>query len=634
MARLLSTGTWILLSIVLLTQAMGCKDQKEAIQNVQRLTPVPVRDITIEDYFWSPRLAMIENEAIPHQYERLKELGRIDNFRRAAEGSGEFQGPWLGDAHVYKWIEAASYVLARRPDAPFAGAVKETVRIVAAAQRPDGYLNTFFQLKHPDRQWANLGMGCELYCAGHLVQAALAHHGISKDRTLLDAAVKFADLICDTFGEDGRRGAPGYPGIESALVDLYRFTKERRYLDTAEFFLLERGKKPFLFEEETVLEGVPPQDHGPEYFQAHRPFEKFNDVTGHCARVMRLCAGAADLFGETGWSHLDGVLHSLWNSAFDGQVRITGGLGTSCGIKGSFEGSYADIDAQAAALAWSWRMLQLKGKHEFAHAVEQTLHNGMLACLSLDGKRFFPRLPFFSQGDQNRTDALDGAACPSEVTRILASFPRYLYSTSKEGIWIHMYATGTVATKFADLEIDSQFPWMGIVRITVRPKTDKPFALIVRKPNLAGEALTKLNQYEKEIFPRTGGAYAEVNRKWEDGDVLALFFDIPLLPMKSTTLEGRRENKIAFQKGPMMFCMEQIDNDCDEQELDRFVVGRNPRVKEDFYGDLLGGVKKMKVWATFRNDQGGWDNRFLYLIPYFAWNNREPSAMRIWIKQQ
>jgi len=623
--------------------------------NLRNLTPVPAKDVTIDDDFWTPRIAANGKEAIPHQYRMLVETGRIDNFRAAAAKArgeeAEFKGLWFNDSDVYKWIEAASYLLGRGESPKLKAQVDDTIAAIAAAPPADGYLNTFYQIRHPDKIWTCLNMGHELYCAGHLIQAAVAHFQATGERSLLDVARKFADLICSTFGEGKRRGAPGHECIEMGLVDLYRLTGEKRYLEMAEYFVLERGKKPYIFENEVHPEGMSQHRFEPDYFQAQAPFPEQKEAVGHSVRALYLYAGAADVYAETGNPALWPALDAIWESLYLRRAHITGGLGSVAGIEGfgndyelPNETAYNESCAAVAGIMWNWRMLQLEGDPRYCSAMERTVYNAFLAGISLDGKRYFYRNPLASNGEHERKEWYGCACCPSNLSRMLASLGNLPYSTSDEGIWIHLYMSGTVKTKYADLKIESEFPWKGIITITVTPKTDEEFSIFLKQPIMTRETLSGINGKEQSIFdsvPIEG--YGKIRRKWKKGDWIETHLDLPLALIRANPLVNGNFGRVAAQRGPVVYCMEETDNPCPDGMIDYFAVRKRPRVKQEYIPSLLGGVMKITVDGTYP-DMEKWpgglyerathspQKKSLILIPYYAWNNRGPGSMQVWIR--
>lgn len=341
-----------------------------------RLRPVPLSAIELDDAFWTPRLLRMRDITLPSQLEQCERSGRIDNFRRAAGRAAlPFQGRFYNDSDVYKWLEAASYALATRNDPALAERVDALIADIAAAQGADGYLNTYFTFERAGERFTNLSQLHELYCAGHFLQAAVAHHRATGKRSVLDIAVRLADYLSATFGPEGRHGTDGHEEIELALVELYRATGNQTYRDRATFFLDERGRKP------SILDGS-------TYLQDHLPVREQDEMVGHAVRATYLACGIADVALETGETALWDAAERLWESAFQQKMYVTGGLGAhhageSFGSDYELpnERAYAESCAAIGAVMWNWRMLQRDGAAYYADALETALYNGVLAGL-------------------------------------------------------------------------------------------------------------------------------------------------------------------------------------------------------------------------------------------------------------
>jgi len=352
-----------------------------------RLRPAPVADVTIDDAFWSPRRDVVRSVSLVQQYEQCLATGRIANFHRAAgTGEGEFHGRVYNDSDLYKWLEAAAWALAATSDAELERTVDEVIGAIAAAQRADGYLNTYFTFARAGERWSNFDLH-EMYCAGHLIQAAVAHARATGSNRLLDVATRFADHLCEVFGpeDEGKRpGVDGHPEIEMALVELYRVTGQRRYLDQARFFLDLRG---------TGFLGRPYDRFPPDYHQDHAPFVEQDEVVGHAVRAAYLYAGATDLLIETGDPALRDALHRLWGNMVERKLYLTGGIGARHDGEAFGDDhvlpnarAYAETCAAIGSLMWNWRLLLAEADARYADLIEQTLYNGVLAGLALDAE--------------------------------------------------------------------------------------------------------------------------------------------------------------------------------------------------------------------------------------------------------
>ena len=413
-----------------------------------RLRPLPLTDVRLADGFWEPRRQVNREETLPSQYRHLEETGRLDNFRKASgKMEGRFEGIYFNDSDVYKWLEAAAWSLATDPDPGLTTMVDAAISEIEDAQEPDGYLNTYFTFERAGERWTDFDLH-EMYCAGHLFQAAVAHFHATGSTRLLDVAVRFADHICDTFGpeQDGKRQAvDGHEEIEMALVELFRVTGDRRYLEQAEYFVDARGHG---------LLGKPYGQHDPSYSQDHKPFREQDAVVGHAVRALYFYLGAADVYAETGEMALLDALHDLWNNMTTRRMYVSGGLGSR--YEGEAFGddfelpngrAYTETCAAIASVMWNWRMLMLEGGAGYADLIEHTLYNAVLPGVSLDGGDYFYENPLEDTGTHRRQPWFGCACCPPNVARMLASIPGYFYSVSDAAVWVHLYAEGSAEVK-------------------------------------------------------------------------------------------------------------------------------------------------------------------------------------------
>ncbi len=370
-----------------------------------RLRPLSLDEVTIDDTFWAPRRRVNHAVTLPEQYEQLERTGRLHNLRRAAgQEQGVFEGRFFNDSDVYKWLEAAAWTLATARDERLRAQVDDVIALIAAAQDADGYLDTYFTFDRAAERWTNLAVMHELYCAGHLIQGAVAHHRATGAHTLLDVATRLADHIVATFNPEGLQGADGHPEIELALVELARDTGDERYLRQAAFFVDQRGQQP-------------PTISGKEYHQDHAPVRAQREVVGHAVRALYLYAGMTDVYAETGERAVREALDALWRDLQERKVYITGGAGAR--YEGEAFGddyelpnrrAYAETCAAIAHVMWAWRMLLVTGEARYADAMETALYNGVLSGISLDGATYFYENPLSDRGGHRRQPWF-GTAC-------------------------------------------------------------------------------------------------------------------------------------------------------------------------------------------------------------------------------
>ncbi len=617
-----------------------------------RLRPVPLDAVEIADAFWAPRQRRNREATLPSQYRLLWDTGRIDNLLRAAgKREGPFQGRVFNDSDVYKWLEAASWSLAAHPDPDLRAMVDEVVSIVAGAQRPDGYLNSYFAREYADERWTDFDQH-EMYCAGHLFQAAVAHHRATGSPELLEVATRFADHLDAVFGleSEGKRIATdGHPEVEMALVELARETGERRYLDLARFLLDVRGHG---------ILGDAFGRFGPKYHQDHQPFRNLDEIVGHAVRAVYLNAGAADIYAETGEPALGETLHRLWESMTAHKMYVSGGIGSR--YEGESFGedyelpnalAYTETCAAIGSVMWNWRMLLIEGDARYADLIELTLYNAILPGVSLDGETYFYQNPLADEGSHRRQAWFGTACCPPNVARTLTSLGGYLYAVAGDAIWVHQYVAGTARVTLADgaevtLREHTRYPWDG--EITIEVEGEGEFALMLRIPAWCGDGAALRVNGEPAPPPLTPGAYAEVRRRWRAGDTVALSLPMPVRQVESHPAVEENNGRVALMRGPLLYCMEQSDNpgvDLREVELPEDVA-----IRAVDRPDVLGGVVALEVDATLMPAAESWRHALyrdaladaspprreattLTAIPYHTWANREPGPMRVWLRR-
>jgi len=605
-----------------------------------KLRPVPIENVHLEDNFWAPRLQTHKEITLPSQHKLCEETGRIFNFRRAAgKEKGEFQGRYFNDSDVYKWVEAVAFSLASSPNQKLRNLVRQVITDIIAAQDEDGYLNTYFTFELKKERWTNLKDMHELYCAGHLMQAAVAYYRATGERDLLDAACRFADHIANIFGPDKRPGTSGHPEIEMALVELYRTTGKRTYLDLAQFFIDKRGLG--------LIGGSP-------YHIDHKPFRELEEIVGHAVRSLYLNCGAADVYMETGDKTLLDALIRLWRNMTECKMYVTGGVGSR--YEGEAFGAnyelpnvraYAETCAAIANVMWNWRMLLITGDSRFADVMELALYNGALAGISLDGENYFYVNPLADRGQHRRQKWFSCACCPPNIARLLASLPGYMYSLSSNGIWVHLYAQNT-----AHLEVDgtsvtiiqrTEYPWSGEIKFVLQPEKEMSFNLYLRIPSWCRKARVQINGQPFDV-PIQSGQYLEVSRVWKSGDQVQLSLSMPAERIVCHPYVMENHDRVAIRRGPLIYCVEQTDNpDCDVWDL---ALPLETEFKTEWIPNLLNGIMVVQGEALAIGS-----NKFegsLYkplkdaypkiqrvkftAIPYYAWANREPGPMTVWIR--
>jgi uncharacterized protein len=609
------------------------------------LHPVDADSARIEDGFWARRQRLNRDVLLPDGRRRLEEAGNLDNLRRAARGErGGFRGMVFADSDVHKWLEAAGWELQREPSDALAAAADELIALLAGAQDDDGYLNSYFQLMaEPDDRFTRLAWDHELYCAGHLIQAAVAHARGRGDEALLGVARRLAEHIDGVFGPGRRRGTPGHPEVETALVELFRLTGERRWLHLAAFFVDERGHGT-----------LAPATFGASYFPDHVPVRQQREIAGHAVRALYLAAGVTDLHLETGERALLDVMEAQWEDMTARKAYLTGGVGAHHQDEAFGDPyelppdrCYGETCAAIASVMWSWRMLLATGAARYADLMERTLYNGFLAGLALDGAGYSYVNPLQVR-DEHRDPVERGArrrawyecaCCPPNVMRLLASLHHYVATASADGLQIHQYASG----RFGAVSVRTGYPWDGRIDIEVLEPGEGEWTLSLRVP--AWAAGTRLTVGASEHDPAEPGGYARVRRRWSRGDHVVL--DLPMAPRlvaPHPRIDAVR-GCLAIERGPLVYCVEHADAPAGAR-LDDLRLDPAAPLAERERPDLLGGIVAVEAggrhrpapadgWPYARADPAAGDRDgdtpvTLTAVPYALWGNRGDGAMRVW----
>lgn len=589
-------------------------------QKHRALNPVPFTDVKLNDHFWTPRIETNRTQSLPHNIDWCRRTGRIDNFAKAAKLiPGKFQGLVFNDSDLYKVIEAASYSLAAHPDPALDKTLDDLIAKIAAAQQPDGYLNTYFTLAEPGKRLTNLRDMHELYCAGHLIEAAVAHYRATKKRSLLDVAVKYANFIDGVFGPNKRQGVPGHEEIELALVKLYGVTAQQRYFDLARYFIDTRGDKS-------------KRDLWGKYHQDHLPLRDQSEVVGHAVRAMYLCSGAADVAAKTGDRNLIEALNRLWQDVTLRKMYITGGIGARSDGE-SFgdayelpnDSAYCETCAAIGLALWAHRLNLMHADAQYADTLERVIYNGVLSGVSLDGKRYFYVNPLASNGRHHREPFFDCACCPPNVARFLASLPGYVYATDEEGIYVNLYVAGTAKIPLDDnlvtLTQETRYPWNGDVRLKIDLKKPATFAINLRHPAWCQPMFVGVAN--KSSVVKHANGYSRLTRQWESGDVIRIVMPMPIARIEANPRVAADAGRVALTRGPIVYCFEAVDNAGHVKDI---VLARDPKLTDEYRKDLLNGLTVIHAIAA--------DGRPLTAVPYYAWDHRAPGEMAVWVRQE
>ena len=615
-----------------------------------KLQPPPLSAVTIGDTFWSERRRVNRDVTLAAEYQQCESTGRIDALSLAPVPDQHY----FWDSDVAKWLEAAAYSLETNPDPKVEKLVDETISLLAAAQQPDGYLNSYFTTVAPEQRWVNLRDHHELYCAGHLIEAGVAHHAATGKTTLLDVVRRYADYIGTVFGTgpNQRRGYCGHEEIELALVKLAEATGDPKYRDLAKYFVDERGRPPHCFDAEALARGDDPADFHHktyEYNQAHEPVREQTRVTGHAVRGMYLYAAMADLAATETDGTLKRACENIWDHLTTRQMYVTGGVGgfaSNEGYGADFDlpnlTAYAETCAAVGLVFWAARMANLDCDSRYADVMEQALYNGVLSGVSRDGTRFFYDNPLASMGTHHRQDWFGCACCPPNIARLLASLGAYVYGQSETDLAVHLYVQGSaelsVAGQAVTLTQTTESPWDGRVSLQVAPERAASFRLRLRLPAWCKSPTVALNGEALTLIVERG--YAVLEREWRPGDTVML--DLPMTPQRvyaDPRVQANR-GRVALRRGPIVYCLESADNGPD---LDALTLPREAEITAQFEPDLLGGVVVLRGTARrpssdtksvlYRTEPPRSEPTAITAIPYSAWDNRAPGEMLVWIRE-
>lgn len=619
--------------------------------------PLPVPDVEVRGLFGERQDAICASTAAT-LLDRCVEAGMLRAIDPGEPSPGIVIpiGPWGGshqmfwDSDIAKSLETIAYSLYRRPNPEIEARADAIIDMYAALQAEDGYLNSWFQRVQPGRRWTNLRDHHELYCAGHLIEAAVAYYQATGKRKLLDVMCRYTDHIAEVFGpgEGQLRGYCGHEEIELALVKLARVAGERRYLDLARFFIDERGREPNYFTEEAIRDGRDPADFIQktyEYNQAHLPVRDQTRVVGHAVRAMYLYSGMADIATEYEDDTLTRALETLWADLTTKQMYVTGGIGPAASNEGFTadydlpnESAYAETCASVGLVFWASRMLGRGPDRRYADIMELALYNGAMAGLSRDGRTFFYENPLESCGTHHRWTWHSCPCCPPNIARLLASIGAYIYAVADDGIAVHLYGASTARFSIGDVPVtldqSTDYPWDGAIRLTVAPERPARFAVSLRIPAWAAGARLAINGTPVDLSTLGPDGYARLDREWTAGDTIAL--DLPMEARRVWANPRVRQDagRVAVLRGPLVYCAEEADNGPGLNAL--ALADGTPRDIRD--SDLvaveLPATRDVADWGDtlYRPAPPAAEPAAARLIPYHLWDNRTPGEMLVWLR--
>jgi DUF1680 family protein len=656
MKKLLSTI--LLLLIFVIAQAQH-KDYP--------IQSVPFTQVKLTDNFWLPRIKVNHTVTIPASFERCESTGRVKNFEMAAAKSGKFCTIYpFDDTDIYKTIEGASYSMALYPDKQMDDYIDSMIVKIRNAQEPDGYLYTARTINpNETHEWSGKKrwekereLSHELYNSGHLYEAAAAHYQATGKRSLLDIALKNADLVCSVFGQDKLHVAPGHQVVEMGLVKLYRITGKKEYLETAKYFILERGH----------YTGYNSSSNDPwqngAYWQDHVPVVQQNEAVGHAVRAGYLYSAVADIAALTDDKKFLQAIDTIWNNVVSRKLYVQGGLG-AIGSGERFGDNYELPNATAynetcAAIAnvyWNHRMFMLHGESKYIDVLEKTLYNGLISGVGMDGKSFFytnameiKNTFHHKDMEETRSGWFPCSCCPTNVTRLIPSIPGYIYGVKENNIFINLFVAGTASVvinnKGVQLEQQNNYPWDGKLIFKVFSKSPSSFNMRIRIPGWAlDEAipsdLYKFNvSHSKKVEIRINGnpanysmenGYAVLTKTWKKGDVVEIDLPMDIKRVVANEKVGEDRGKVALQRGPIMYCAEWPDNN---GMVSNIVLPDNVSLTSEYKPEMLNGVTIIKgeVSAIHVNSDTDVSTRTqpFMAIPYYAWAHRGKGEMIVW----
>ncbi len=628
----------------------------------------PCRAARVEGGFWRRLLEINCRSTLPAIYRHCQETGRLDAFRLAWQ-PGQPKPPHIfWDSDVAKWLEAACYNLAIFPDSAQARRIDEAIEAIASAQQSDGYLNTHFTVVEPTKRWVNLRDNHELYCAGHLIEAAVAHFEATGKRRLLDVACRYADYLAQVFGRQKgqRRGYCGHEEIELALIRLFRATGENKHLELAKYFVDERGRQPHYFDLEARARGEDPSHYVMrtyEYNQSHAPVREQTEVVGHAVRAMYLYCAMADLAALTADQELWTACQRLWNDLAMRKMHITGGIGPAAANEGftcaydlPSEGAYLETCAAIGLALWAHRMLQLSLDRQYADVMERALYNGVLSGLSADGAEFFYGNPlaaypgfdgngrFIKEGyHYRRSPWFDCSCCPGNLSRVIGQAPRFLYAASAKTLAVHLYAQSQVTCELGGQAVTllqkTDYPWDGEISLKISAARPAAWTLALRIPAWCREPRLRINGKPAPLKMRQG--YAHIRQTWREGDSVQLLLPMSVERMVSHPAARHLCGRVALQRGPLVYCLEETDNgkylnDISLPVKTRFNIGKGcgvlagiPIIRCQAWRSADVRRKELYQKVSSRRKQCQ-----ITAIPYFLWANRKPGEMIVWIRQE
>lgn len=648
-------NTLIIPAILLLIACTKQKQEHQTEQGFYPITGVPFNEVHINDQFWLPKIEINRTATIPAAFKKCEEMGRLDNFLIAG---GKMTGPVKGDmpfddTDVYKTIEGAAYSLTTYPDPKLESYVDSLIEIIAIGQEKDGYLTTYktIDTTHAPAawcpaggRWQNLECSHELYNSGHMFEAAAAHHLATGKTNFLNIALKNADLLVSVFGKEENNQVPGHQIVETGLIKLYLITKNESYLKLARHFMDVRG------------DSTKRKLWGP-YNQDHEPVTQQKEAVGHAVRALYMYAGMTDIAALYKDSAYTKAVDNLWENVVYKKLYLTGGLGSQHNGEAFGDNyelpnltGYNETCAAIANVFWNYRMFLLHGDAKYIDVLERSLYNNVLSGVSADGKDFFYPNPLqcdmhfhFNRGETlTRQPWFDCSCCPTNLARLMPSVAGYIYAHNQNDLYVNLFAQSSseihLENTSVKIEQTTRYPWEGSVQFKLIPVKKSTFSLKLRIPGWAGnrpvpgdlytyvnaeknKPVIKINGTETSFETEKG--FAVISREWTPGDEIELILPMEVKKVKTNDLVTENRGKVAIERGPLVYCLEEIDN----PDIDLIQVSKNTSFSTRFDDKLLNGIEVIEASDENRNMK-------FKAIPYYIWNNRGANKMNVWLDEK
>ena len=631
---------------------------------------ISLKNVQVQDGFWKPMQDLIIETVIPYQEKILNdEIPGVEkshalaNFRIAAGmEKGEFYGMVFQDSDVAKWLEAVAYSLVVHPDAELEKRADEVIETIEKAQQEDGYLNTYFTIKEPEHRWQNLQECHELYCAGHMMEAAVAYYDATGKDKLLKVMERMADHIDRRFGPDKITGIPGHQEVEIGLMRLYHTTGEERYCNLAEYFINERGKNPNFFYEESQKRGwthfgIDPKDT--VYNQSFATVYDQKEAVGHSVRAVYMYTAMADIAGTTGDERLYQACVDLWKNMTEKRMYLTAGIGSTGELEAFTKDYdlpndmvYAETCASIGLIFFAKQMLELEANGKYADVMERAFYNGTISGMQADGKRFFyvnplevnPGISGVVPGYKHVLPERPGwyacACCPPNLVRLITSLGKYVWDETDDTIFSHMFVGQKAELEKADIDVESSYPWEGKVTYHVHSKKEEEYTLAIHIPGYLKDICVKVNgeQIEWKKFMKNG--YLYLTRKWGESQV-EILFDLEVRKVYANKNVREDAGKVALMRGPFVYCFEGVDNGNDLQAMcidadtqAETFVGKEGVLKDKVCIHVQGYEDERESDALYSEEKPDYQPHELTAIPYYLWGNRGVNQMRVWMLEK